>query len=172
MQMRFRLFVQQHHDGAFTVRAPTIPGVSAYAPTHAAALAAIREQLAEHLKNTDRRAWGKLAFEERQELRPLAVALSPKGKGPQPPIPTTVNLLIADTQASRNARYLVVTAPRVERFHLVVEDAAQLEALAREALIHHTRKWTSLAIVEADLTGPESLETIAVEVPDEEEPEQ
>src|SRR5262245_46099525 len=131
MQMRFRLFIQQHHDGAFTVRAPAVPSISSYAPTYEAALAAAQEQLAEHLKSTDRRAWGKLAFEERQELRPLAIALSPKGKGPQPPIPITVNVLITDTQASRNARYLVVTAPRVEGFHLVVEDAEQLEAQAR-----------------------------------------
>jgi ATP-dependent Clp protease ATP-binding subunit ClpA len=169
MQMQFRLFVQQHNHGAFTVRVLAVPGISAYAETRSAALKDAQEQLAEHLRNLDRRAWSKLAFEERQELRPLAVEVVPKGKGPQQPIPITVNLMITDTQASRNASYLVVTAPRVEGFHLAVNDPDQLEDQARAALGRHMRKWGSAEIVEADLDGPESLATITIDAPEAQE---
>src|SRR5215210_5522250 len=142
MQMRFRLFIQQHHHGAITVRVPAVPSVSAYAETREAALKDVREQLVEHVRSLDRRSWSKLAFEEQQELRPLALEVEPKGKG-SGPIPITVNILITDTQVSRNARYLVVTAPRVEHFHMVVNDPEQLDELARQGLAHHMRKWTS-----------------------------
>jgi ATP-dependent Clp protease ATP-binding subunit ClpA len=166
MQMQFRLFIQQHHHGAFTARVLAVPSISAYADTRAAAQKEAQDQLVEHLRNLDRRAWGKLAFEERQELRPFSVEARPKGKGPQQPIPITVNLLITDTQVSRSASYLVVTAPRVEGFHLVVNDPAQLDEQARAALVYHMRKWSSAEIIEADLDGPESLETIAFEAPE------
>ena len=82
--------------------------------------------------------------------------LTPKGKGPQQAIPITINLLITDTQVSRNASYLVVTAPRIEGFHVVVNDPAQLDEQARAALAHYMRKWSSAEIVAADLDGPES----------------
>ena len=80
----------------------------------------------------------------------------PKGKGPQPAIPITVNLLITDTQVSRNASYLVVTAPRIDGFHVVVNDPAQLDEQAGAALAHYMRKWSSAKIVAADLDGPET----------------
>ena len=99
MQMQFRLFIQQHHHGAFTVRVPAVPSIAAYAETRAAVLKDAQEQLTEHVRDLDRRAWGKLAFEEQQELRPLALEALPKGKGPQQAIPINVNLLITDTQA-------------------------------------------------------------------------
>jgi ATP-dependent Clp protease ATP-binding subunit ClpA len=172
MQMRFRLFIQQHRHGAFTVRVLAAPSVSAYAATRDAAIKEIQEQLGEHVKSVDRRAWSKLAFQEQQELRSIALEVEPKGKGPRAPIPITVNILITDTQVSRNASYLVVTAPRVADFHLTVQDSAQLEEQARAALAHHMRKWKSDAIVEVDLDGPESLATIAIDVPDAAEPEQ
>ncbi|HJZ50152.1 MAG TPA: AAA family ATPase, partial [Roseiflexaceae bacterium] len=164
--MQFRLFVQQHRHGAFTARVLAVPSVSAYAETRAAALKEAQEQLVEYLRNLDRRARAKLVFEDQQELRPLAIEVEPKGKGPRQPISITVNLLITDTQASRDASYLIVTAPRVEDFHLVVNDPAELEQQARAALAHHMRKWNSAAIVEADLDGPESLATIAIDVPE------
>src|SRR5262245_26988853 len=162
MQMRFRLFVQQHHHGAFTVRVPAVPSVSAYAATRDAAIKDVQEQLVEHVKSLDRRSWGRLVFEERQELRPLMLEVVPKAKGQRVPIPITLSLLITDTQVSRGASYLVVTTPRVEGFHLVVNDPEQLEQLAGAALAQHMRKWQSQAIVEADLDGPESLATIAI----------
>ena len=149
MQMQFRLFIQQHHHGAFTARVLSVPSISAYAEMRAAALKDAQEQLAEHVRNLDRRAWGKLAFEE-QQLHALALEVKPKGKGPQQAIPITVNLLITNTQVSRNASYLVVTAPRIEGFHVVVNDPAQLDEQARAALAHYMRKWSSAEIVLAE----------------------
>src|SRR5215212_1964291 len=166
MQMQFRLFIQQHHHGAFTARVLAVPSISAYAETCAAALKDAQEQLIEHVRDLDRRAWAKLAFEEQQELRPLTLEVQPKGKGPQQAIPITVNLLITDTQASRNASYLVVSAPRIEGFHVVVNDPAQLDEQARAALAHYMRKWRSAEIVAADLDGPESLTTITIDAPE------
>ena len=125
--MRFRLFVQQHSHGGFSVRVPAVSQVSAYAPAREAAIADVRAQLVEHLKDLGRRGWSKYAFQERQELRPIALEVIPKGKGPQPPIPISVSLLVTDARAERGADYLVVGAPRVEGFHLVVSDAEQLE---------------------------------------------
>jgi ATP-dependent Clp protease ATP-binding subunit ClpA/protein subunit release factor B len=170
MQMQFRLFIQQHHHGAFTVRVLAIPTITAYAETHAAAIQDVRDQLLEHLRDLDRRAWAKLAFEEQQQLRPIALEVPPKGKGPQQPIPITVNLLITDTQASRNARYLVVSAPRVEGFHLVVNEPAELETQASAALAHYMRKWSSTQIVAADLDGSEYLGAITIDAPEAAEP--
>src|SRR3954447_19114921 len=166
MQMQFRLFIQQHHHGAFTARVLAVPSVSAYAETRAAALKDAQAQLVEHIRDLDRRAWGKLAFEQEQRLHALALEVVPKGKGPQPAIPITVNLLITDTQVSRNAGYLVVTAPRIEGFHVVVNDPAQLDEQVCAALAHHMRKWSSAEIVAADLDGPESLATIKIDVPE------
>jgi len=166
MQMRFRLFVQQHSYGAWTMLVPAAPSISAYADTRDAALQDIQNQLAEHLKDVGRRGWDKLVFQEYQELRPVALEVEPKGKGPQTPIPITVNVLITDTQVTRNARYLVVTAPRIAGFHLVVNDPAQLEEQTRAALLHHMRKWKSPAIVEADLDGPEMLEVLTITAPE------
>src|SRR5215216_3589083 len=166
MQMRFRLFVQQHSYGAWTILAPVAPSISAYAETRDAALEDIRNQLAEHLKDVGRRGWDKLVFQEHRELRPVALDVEPKGKGPQTPIPITVNVLITDTQVTRNARYLVVTAPRIAGFHLVVNDVAQLDEQIRAALLHHMRKWKSPAIVEADLDGTETLELISIPAPE------
>ena len=68
MQMRFRLFVQQHSYGAWTILVPVVPSISAYAETRDAALQDIRNQLAEHLKDVGRRSWDKLVFQEHQEL--------------------------------------------------------------------------------------------------------
>jgi len=171
MQMRFRLFVQQHSYGAWTMLVPAAPSISAYAETRDAALQDIQNQLAEHLKDVGRRGWDKLMFQEHQELRPVALEVAPKGKGPQTPIPITVNVLVTNTQVARNARYIIVTAPRIEGFHLVVNDPAQLEEQTRAALLHHMRKWKSPAIVEADLDGPEALEVLIITVPEVAEPD-
>lgn len=164
--MRFRLFVQHHSYGAWTVLVPAVPSISAYAEARETAIEDARGQLAEHLKDLGRRGWARLVFQERQELRPIALEITPKGKGPQPPIPITVSVLVTDTQAARGAAYLVVTAPRVEGFHLVVNDPGQLEEQTRAALLHHMRKWKSPAIVEADMDGVEALETLTVIAPD------
>jgi hypothetical protein len=143
MQMQFRLFIQQHHYGAFTARVLSVPSISAYAATRAASIQDAQEQLSEHIRNLDRREWGKLAFEDPQRLHTLTLELRPRGKGPQPAIPITVNLLITDTQASRNASYLVVTAPRIDGFHVVVNDPAQLDQQAGAALTHYMRNTES-----------------------------
>ena len=169
MQMRFRLFVQQHSYGAWTVLVPAVPTVSSYAETRDEALADIRQQLAEHLKDAGRRAWGKYAFQERQELRPIALDVPPKGSDTA--IPITVNVLVTDAQVTRNARYLVVTAPRLEGFHLAVNEPDELEAQVRAALLHHMRKWKSPAIVEADLDGSETLDILTIPAPTPPEPE-
>src|SRR6266508_3598758 len=166
MQMQFRLFIQQHHHGAFTARVLAVPSISAYAEVRAAALKDVQEQLTEHVRNLDRRAWSKLAFEQQQQLYALALEVQPKGKAPQQAIPITVNLLITDTQVSRNASYLVVTAPRIEGFHVVLNDPAQLDEQAGAALAHYMRKWSSVEIVAADLDGPESLATITIDAPE------
>ena len=166
MQMQFRLFIQQHHHGAFTARVLAVPSISAYAEVRAAALKDVQEQLTEHVRNLDRRAWSKLAFEQQQQLYALALEVQPKGKAPQQAIPITVNLLITDTQVSRNASYLVVTAPRIEGFHVVLNDPAQLDEQAGAALAHYMRKWSSAEIVAADLDGPESLATITIDAPE------
>src|SRR4029079_4649342 len=99
-------------------------------------------------------------------LRPIALEVAPKGKGPQTPIPITVNVLITDLQAARGAAYVVVSAPRITGFHLAVNDIAQIDEQIRAALLHHMRKWRSPAIVEADLDGPETLEVISVAAPE------
>lgn len=171
MNMRFRLFVQHHSYGAWTILVPAIPTLSAYAETHDEALADIRQQLAEHLKDLGRRAQGKYLFYEQQHLQPIALEVQPKGKGPQLPIPITVQILVTETQPTRATRHLIVTAPRIDGFHLVVSDSAELEAQARAALLHHMHKWKSLAIVEADLDGTETLEIMSLSVPDAPEPE-
>ncbi|KPV54381.1 hypothetical protein SE17_04140, partial [Kouleothrix aurantiaca] len=102
MQIRFRLFVQQHSYGAWTVLVPAVPTVSSYAEPRDEALADIRQQLAEHLKDAGRRAWGKYAFQEQQALRPIALDVPPKGSDTA--IPITVNVLVTDAQVTRNPR--------------------------------------------------------------------
>ncbi|MFN8501510.1 AAA family ATPase [Kouleothrix sp.] len=165
MQLRFRLFVQQHSGGAWTILVPAAPALAAYAATRDEAIRDIAAQLSAHLASAGPRAVGRYPFHERQDLRPIALEVSPKGGGPQPPIAISVNVLVTDARRG-GAGHLLITAPRIADFHVVAPAAEQIEELARAALLHHMRKWRSPAIVAADLDGEETLATLTIELPD------
>lgn len=168
MQMRFRLFVQEHRDGGVTITPLAIPAIAVHAENRAAARPHLEQEIADYVRTFGRRYQEQLKFKPQQELRPIALDLVPRSKLPQEPIPITVSLVITTEQASRGTRY-VITAPRIDRFQIVVQNAADIEARAREALQHHTRKWKAQAILDADLVGPECLEEITLELPDQDD---
>ncbi|MBA3947183.1 MAG: AAA family ATPase [Herpetosiphonaceae bacterium] len=159
------MFIQEHRDGRFTARAPGIGHSVAYAETRAAAIAILQDELKEYLANAGRRFLDQWVFHEHQTLRLLELELMPRGKLHQVPIAITISLLVT-TEPHGDAPRSIVTAPRIEGFHLVVTAADQIDAQAREALILFTRKWSSEQIIEADLAGPETLETVTITIPD------
>ncbi|HSH82584.1 MAG TPA: AAA family ATPase, partial [Herpetosiphonaceae bacterium] len=167
MELPFRLFLQEYSNGIVTAQVLAIPHLSAQATDRATAIESARRMLVSYFEDTPRLAAppAALVFHEQQELRSLSVDLRPKGTLPPDPIPITVCLIVAVEQHPRGVRSIVM-APRIPGFQLVVEDAEQIEEKTRAALAHHTRKWRSPAILEADQRGAPGLETIHVPVPE------
>ncbi len=162
MEMKFRVFVQERRDGNVSVQVLEVP-VTGWGNNADAALSNARDKLTNYVRHAQRRSWSQPIFQEAQELRSLPLELVPKSKHPHDPIPITVSLLVTTEHHSRGTRY-IVTAPAIPDFHLVVNDATALEEQARGALLYHTRKWKSAAIVEADQSRYERLEIITIEV--------
>jgi ATP-dependent Clp protease ATP-binding subunit ClpA/protein subunit release factor A len=165
MQFKFRLFLQQHQDASVTLRVPVLPNLQTYHADRAQAIADMAAEIIQYVRGLERHHWGRLVFVEDQQLRPLSLELTPKVKPPQEPIPITLNLLVSAEPQARGPRY-VATAPRLPGLHVVVERLDLVEPKAREAVLYLTRKWDSQAILALDLSGPEELLVIEVELPE------
>ena len=169
MQLRFRLFLQEHPDGSFTAQLVDAPDVRHHEATRAAAIQAVQEEVLQELSSSPyprrRRPIPRDLYQEAQQLLPLEVPLIPRRGLQADPIIITVSLLVTEMHHPRHPRW-IVTAPRISGFMLVLPDDDELPAKAREGLIRFTRKWDPQEILDADQEGVESLETLCIDLPD------
>ena len=175
MELRFRLFLQEHPDGAVTARLVEAPDVKERAPSRAAAIRAIRREIMEALDSgyrpRRRRQIDLDVYQEDQELLPLEIPLVPESGLQTEPITITVSLLVTRAPHPRGTRW-IITVPRMESFMLVLPDGTDLQAKARDAFTRFASAWSASTILQADQTGPESLETLTIHLPDPEPDEE
>jgi len=129
IELWFRVFVREHHDGSATVHALEAPHVFAYAGSPKAEVARMTKVLAEFVVSISRGYQGNFVFREDQELRRLDVDVKPRGKVEEE-IPISVSLLVTRQPHIRKERY-VITAPRFYGFHLMVMEEDEIEEKAQ-----------------------------------------
>lgn len=162
LQLPFSVFVCEFPDGSTNAWVLSLPEASGFEASRAEALKKAEAELLRRIQWEDRREWSRMAAKEPRDLQSLTVQVIPRKS--EACVTLTVSVVVTTLERDQT-RHLLITAPRLPKWELLLEEGDAWEEQARAGLEQALGKLKPTRLMEAAQAGDESLETVLLSLP-------